>query len=83
VREALVVLWEAADRICGKWLKPLVALLIPAMERHGHLALDETVRGLLRRISAASIDRILAPMRAAGSGGRRRRNGHAPIRLPQ
>ena len=77
VREALVVLWEAADRICGKRLKPLVPLLIPAMERHGHLALDETVRGPLLRISAASIDRILAPMRAAGSGGRRRRNGHA------
>jgi hypothetical protein len=76
VREALVVLWEAADRICGKRLKPLIPLLIPAMERHGHLALDETVRGLLHQISAASIDRVLAPMRAANSGGRRRRNAH-------
>ena len=27
VREALVVLWEAADRICGKRLKPLIPLL--------------------------------------------------------
>jgi hypothetical protein len=76
VREALVVLWEASDRICGKRLKPLIPLLIPAMERHGHLALDETVRRLLHQISAASIDRILAPMRAAGSGGRRRRTAH-------
>lgn len=76
VREALVVLWEASDRICGKRLKPLIALLIPAMERHGHLALDETVRRLLHQISAASIDRILAPMRAAGSGDRPRRNAH-------
>lgn len=76
VREALVVLWEAADRICGKRLKPLIPLLIPAMERHGHLALDETVRGLLHQISAASIDRVLAPMRAASSGGRRRQNAH-------
>ncbi len=39
VREALVVLWEASDRICGKRLKPLIPLLVPAMERHGHLAL--------------------------------------------
>ena len=76
VREALVVLWEASDRICGKRLKPLIPLLIPAMERHGHLALDETVRRLLHQIGAASIDRILAPMRAAGSGGRRRRTAH-------
>lgn len=77
VRAALVVLWEAADRICGKRLKPLIPLLIPAMERHGHLALDETVRSRLLRISAASIDRLLAPMRATSSGGRPRRNGHA------
>ncbi len=76
VREALVVLWEAADRICGKRLKPLIPLLIPAMERHGYLALDEEVRSRLLRISAASIDRVLAPVRANGSGGRPRRNGH-------
>jgi hypothetical protein len=76
VREALVVLWEAADRICGKRLKPLIPILISAMERHGHLALDETVRSRLLRISAASIDRVLAPMRATGSGGKPRRNGH-------
>ena len=30
VREALVVLWEASDRICGKRLKPLIPVLIPA-----------------------------------------------------
>jgi len=77
VREALVVLWEASDRICGKRLKPLIPLLIPAMERHGHLALDEEVRTRLMEISAATIDRALAPVRAAGSGGRRRRNAHS------
>lgn len=77
VREALVVLWEAADRICGKRLKPLLPLLIPAMERHGHLALDEEVRIRLLAISAATIDRALAPVRAAGAGSARRRNGHS------
>ena len=74
VREALVVLWEAGDRICGKRLKPLIPLLIPAMERHGYLALDETVRLRLLEISAATIDRVLAPIRAGASGGGRRRN---------
>ena len=77
VREALVVLWEAADRICGKRLKPLIPLLIAAMERHGHLALDEEVRVRLLAISAATIDRVLAPVRAGASGGRRRRNAHS------
>lgn len=77
VREALVVLWEAGDRICGKRLKPLIPLLVPAMERHGHLALDEVVRIRLGKISAATIDRVLAPVRADGSGSQRRRNAHS------
>jgi len=71
------VLWEAGDRICGKRLKPLIPLLISAMERHGHLALDEEVRARLLEISAATIDRVLAPIRAESSGSRRRRNGHS------
>ncbi len=44
VREALILLWEASDRICGKRLKPLIPMLAAAMERHGHLALDPAVR---------------------------------------
>jgi hypothetical protein len=34
VKEALIVLWEAADRICGKRLKVLLPQLVEAMERH-------------------------------------------------
>src|SRR3981081_2965831 len=37
VKEALIVLWEAADRICGKRLKALLPQLLEAMERHNHL----------------------------------------------
>src|SRR6476619_3577776 len=44
VREALIVLWEAADRICGKRLKALLPGLVAALERHGHLRLETTVR---------------------------------------
>ena len=77
VREALVVLWEASDRICGKRLKPLVPLLIAAMERHGHLALDEIVRTRLLAISASTIDRALAPVRAGGPGSKRRSTTHS------
>jgi len=35
-RQALSMLWEAADRVCGKRLKALVPMLTDAMERaHG------------------------------------------------
>jgi hypothetical protein len=40
VRQSLIVLWEAADRICGKRLKAALPLLVAAMERHEHIALD-------------------------------------------
>jgi hypothetical protein len=33
----LIVVWEASDRICGKRLRPLVPILLEAMERHGHI----------------------------------------------
>src|SRR5881392_1266795 len=39
VRQALIVLWEAADRICGKRLKAVLPGLVAALERHGHLDL--------------------------------------------
>ena len=72
VRQALVVLWEASDRICGKRLKPLLPVLVPALERHGHLHLDADVREQLLAVSAATIDRMLSAPRAS-AGGRRRR----------
>jgi hypothetical protein len=40
-KQALIVLWEASDRVCGKRLKPLLRILLPSLERHGHLKLDE------------------------------------------
>jgi len=39
-RQALIMLWEAANRVCGKRLKALVPMLTDAMERHGHIDLD-------------------------------------------
>ncbi len=60
----LVVLWEAADRICGKRLKAILPGLISAMERHKHLSLDPTVRGFVLSASPATIDRLLNPIRS-------------------
>ena len=85
--ESLVVLWEASDRVCGKRLKALLPILVPALERHGHLALDARVREQLMAVSAATIDRRLAPARAVTAGQRRRRRaggdrvrGRVPVR---
>jgi hypothetical protein len=75
VREALIAVWEASDRVCSKRLKPLVAVLLPALERHGRLAIDAEVRRLLLEISPASMDRLLSEVRLVASGGRRRRAG--------
>ena len=41
VRSALIVPWEASDRVCGKRLKALLPILLPALERNGHLSLAE------------------------------------------
>ena len=73
VRGALVVLWEASDRVCSKRLKPLLPILVSALERHGHLTLDPTVRARVLTVSAATLDRLLAPTRAAVAGQRARR----------
>jgi hypothetical protein len=73
VKEALVVMWETADRICGKRLKAILPSLVDAMERHGHLNLDSEVQNLLLRVSAATIDRLLSPIRNPSQSRRKRR----------
>ena len=73
-RGALTILWEAADRICGKRLKEAIPALLDAMERHGHLHLDDEVRRRLLTMSAATMDRLLKPVREAAKQ-RRRRSG--------
>jgi hypothetical protein len=64
VRQALIMLWEASDRVCGQRLKPLLDVLLPAMERHKHLNLDPTVRAKLLKMGSATMDRLLRDTRA-------------------
>ena len=72
VREALTVIWEASDRICGKRLKAALPSMVESLERHGHLDLDPGVRRRLFSASAATIDRLLRPIREQ-AGSRRKR----------
>ena len=64
-KQALIVLWESSDRVCGKRLKPLLRSLVPALEQHGHLKLDEVIRAKVLAMSAATIDRLLRTPRNA------------------
>ncbi|MGZ9020602.1 MAG: transposase [Rhodoplanes sp.] len=75
VREALVALWEASDRVCGKRLVAMIPALLPALERHDRLTPTSEERGLLLSVSAATIDRMLVDVKIAAAGGRRRRVG--------
>lgn len=61
VREALKVLWEATDRVCGRRLRPFLPEMVRVMSWHGELALGEELRGQLLRVSASTIDRLLRP----------------------
>lgn len=80
VRAALIVLWEASDRVCGKRLRPLIPLLLEAMERHGHLDLVPEVRAGLITMSAATIDRALREAKAGTRSPYRRGTASTALR---
>ncbi len=79
MRTALIVLWEASDRVCSKRLKPLIAVLLPALERHGKVAVEPAVRAQLEAISPATMDRLVSDVafQRRVAGGRRARSGSA------
>ncbi|MBN9460867.1 MAG: hypothetical protein J0H00_06525 [Burkholderiales bacterium] len=79
-RGALIVLWEASDRVCGKRLKALLPFLLPALERNGHLKLDDQIRPKILSMSAATIDRLLRAPRNAGQAKKPRRAEPEPRR---
>jgi Integrase core domain len=81
VKQALIVLWEASDRLCGKRLKAAIPILISAMERHGHLDLDTSVKQQLLQVSSATIDRLLSETRRHVDGKRRRSGGGGGVAL--
>lgn len=65
VRAALIVLWDASDRVCGKRLRALLPILLPALERNGHLHLGEAMRRKILAMSASTSDRLLRVPRSA------------------
>jgi hypothetical protein len=63
VISALVEIWRICGCICGKRLQPFLPEMVYILERHGELTLDDETKRLLVQMSAATIDRRLAPFR--------------------
>lgn len=83
VRQALIVVWEASDRICGKRLKAALPSMVRSLERHGHLDIAPQVRERLFSASASTIDRLLRPVRdKAGSRRRQKRKRKVGSQIP-
>jgi len=59
---------EASDRVCSKRLKPLLRILLPPLERHGHLHLEEAIRVKMLAMSCSDH----RPTPAAASSSHRR-----------
>lgn len=80
VKKALIIVWEAADRICSKRLKASLLDFIDTMEMHGHLKLDSEVRKRLLKISASTIDRLLSDVREQAHTHKKRKKTKKKLR---
>jgi hypothetical protein len=75
--QVVAAIWKLGDYPCGKRLVAMLPLWVPAYEaRHGRL--PTRVRTKLERISAPTLDRLLAPYRMKVL---KRRGGTKPGRL--
>jgi hypothetical protein len=63
VIEALIQIWMIMDCICGKRLQPALPNVIAALKRHREIRMSTTTERKLLKISASTIDRVLAPER--------------------
>jgi hypothetical protein len=66
VFEPLKLIWEASDRLCSKRLKPFLPEMVQVLRRNGELHVDAATESQLLRLSPATIDRLLSPVRQIG-----------------
>jgi hypothetical protein len=66
VLEPLRAIWEASDRLCSKRLHPFLPELIQVLRQKGELQIDADVETQLTKLSPATIDRLLEPVRRVG-----------------
>ena len=63
VREVVEHIWRASEQLCGKRLEPALELWLPHYGKHFG-GLLPTQKKLLKEVSAATLDRMLAPIKA-------------------
>jgi transposase InsO family protein len=68
VLAALRTVWAVLDAPSGKRLAPFLGEIVERLVAHGELAISDDIRYQLVRMSAATIDRRLAPERARWKG---------------
>jgi len=61
---ALEKCWAVVNAPAGKLLAPILDELVPLLRRHGELDIDDGAAALLVSMSAATIDRRLAPAKS-------------------
>jgi hypothetical protein len=66
---ALKEIWLTAQQPCGRRLAAALADWVPAYEEY-HRRLESGVRAALLRVSPATLDRLLQPLRVAHRGGK-------------
>lgn len=66
---ALVKVWKLSEFLTGKRLAPFIGEFVEALERHGELELPEPTRSKLLKMSAATMDRLLARHRRSRGKG--------------
>ena len=69
VVQALEQIWEIYGRICSKRLQPFLPEAIKVLERCKEIELSKDTKELLLKISSASIDRCLHPIRIKSPHG--------------
>ena len=69
VVKALEQIWEIYGRICSKRLQPFLPEAIRALERCQEIELSKDTKELLLKISSASMDRCLRPIRIKSPHG--------------
>jgi hypothetical protein len=69
VVQALEQIWEIYGRICSKRLQPFLPEAIKVLERCKEIELSKDTKDLLLKISSASIDRCLYPVRIKSPHG--------------
>ena len=61
--QTLKYVWAASNFLCGKRLRPFLPEMVASLKRHKEIKLSREDEALLLTVSAATIDRLLAPAR--------------------